>query len=206
MKTAKDPRHIKRIKTVKALFAESFAPQKTLPNLAKKVLSQKNKIDKKIQEAAPVWPVDKLNKIDLAMLRLAIFELENTKTPPKVVIDEAVEIAKEFGSESSPSFVNGVLGTIYKDRVEVKPKKKTKTAKDITQEIITILAEHIGTDEEELSSEDRFQNDIHMSATDLADFVEKLNTAGFDTTKLDLPEIESIGDLIENIISQEELN
>lgn len=206
MKTAKDPRHIKRIKTVKALFAESFAPQKTLPNLAKKVLSQKNKIDKKIQEAAPVWPVDKLNKIDLAMLRLAIFELENTKTPPKVVIDEAVEIAKEFGSESSPSFVNGVLGTIYKDRVEVKLKKKTKTAKDITQEIITILAEHIGTDEEELSSEDRFQNDIHMSATDLADFVEKLNTAGFDTTKLDLPEIESIGDLIENIISQEELN
>ena len=82
----------------------------------------------------------------------------------------------------------------------------TKTAKDISQKIITLLAEHTGADEEELSSEDRFQNDIHMSPTDLADFVEKLNTAGFDTTKLDLMEIESVGDLIENIISQEDLN
>ena len=82
----------------------------------------------------------------------------------------------------------------------------TKTAKDISQKIIVLLAEHIGTDEEELSSEDTFQNDIHMSPTDLADFVEKLNTAGFDTTKLDLTEIESVGDLIENIISQEDLS
>jgi acyl carrier protein len=82
----------------------------------------------------------------------------------------------------------------------------TKTAKDISQKITTLLAEHLGIDEEELNSEDRFQNDIHMSATDLADFIEKLNAAGFDTTKLDLTEIESVGDLIENIISQEELN
>ena len=126
MKTAKDPRHLKRVETVKALFAESYAPQDNVPDLAKKVLSHKNKTDKKIQEAAPVWPVDKLNKIDLAMLRLAIYELENTKTPPKVIIDEAVEIAKEYGSESSPSFVNGVLGTIYKDRVEIKNQKETK--------------------------------------------------------------------------------
>ena len=82
----------------------------------------------------------------------------------------------------------------------------SKTAKDITQKIKTLLAEHIGADEEELSNEDRFQNDIHMSATDLADFVEKLKMAGFDTTKLDLTETESVGDIIENIISQEELN
>ena len=82
----------------------------------------------------------------------------------------------------------------------------TKTAKDISEKIITLLAEHTGADEEELNSEDRFQNDIHMSPTDLADFVEKLNTAGLDTTKLDLMEIESVGDLIENIISQEDLS
>jgi acyl carrier protein len=82
----------------------------------------------------------------------------------------------------------------------------TKTAKDISEKIIILLAEHIGADEEELSSEDTFQNDIHMSPTDLADFVEKLSTAGFDTTKLDLMEIESVGDLIENIISQEDLS
>ncbi len=120
MKTAKDPRHLKRIKVIKALFAESFAPQDELPGLAKKILAQSKKIDKKIHLAAPMWPVDKLNKIDLAILRLAIYELENLKVPPKVVIDEAVELAKEFGSENSPSFVNGVLGTIYKETEDTK--------------------------------------------------------------------------------------
>lgn len=116
MKTAQDPRHLKRREAVKILFAESFTKQESLPSLVKKVLSERTKIDKKIHKAAPTWPVDKLNKIDLAILRLAIYELENEKTPPKVVIDEAVELAKEFGSENSPSFVNGVLGTIYKEK------------------------------------------------------------------------------------------
>jgi N utilization substance protein B len=116
MKTGKDPRHIKRRKTVKALFAESFTHQPGLPNEAKKILASVNKIDKKIQKSAPAWPIEKLNKIDLAILRLAVYELEKTKTPPKVVIDEAVELAKEYGSDASPSFVNGVLGTIYKGK------------------------------------------------------------------------------------------
>lgn len=120
MKTAKDPRHIRRQKAVKALFAESFTEQKKKNPLAKKVLKQSGKIDKKIEKAAPTWPIDKLNKIDLAILRLAIYELENEKTPPKVVIDEAVELAKEFGGENSSSFINGVLGTIYKEHEEAK--------------------------------------------------------------------------------------
>ena len=76
----------------------------------------------KIKKAAPTWPIEKLNKIDLAILRLAVFELENQQTPPKVVIDEAIELAKEFGAESSASFVNGVLGTIYKKEGGVKGK------------------------------------------------------------------------------------
>lgn len=123
MKTAKDPRHQKRQKTVKALFAESFTKQPELPSAAKKILGKTEEIDKKIKLSAPAWPVDKLNKIDLAILRLAVYELENTKTPPKVIIDEAVELAKEFGSEASPSFVNGVLGTIYKGKKGKKTKK-----------------------------------------------------------------------------------
>lgn len=82
----------------------------------------------------------------------------------------------------------------------------TKTATDISQKIITLLAEHIGADEEELSSTDTFQDKINMSVTDLADFVEKLKVAGFDVSKIDLTEIKSVGDLIENIISQEDLN
>ena len=114
MKTLTDPRHLRRREAVKALFAETFTKQANPPELVKKILSQKEKIDKLIQDSALEWPIDKLNKIDLAILRLAVYELENEDTPPKVVIDEAVELAKEFGSESSSSFINGVLGTIYK--------------------------------------------------------------------------------------------
>lgn len=115
MKTALDPRHQLRRKAVKILFAESFTSQKNLSDLVKKILSKKKTIDKEIEKAAPTWPVEKLNKIDLAILRLAVYELKYESTPPKVVIDEAVELAKEFGSDNSASFVNGVLGTIYKN-------------------------------------------------------------------------------------------
>lgn len=115
MKTATDPRHLKRREAIKLLFAETYAAQPNLPELVQKILKEKENINGLITKAAPQWPVDKLNKIDLAILWLAIYELENEETPPKVVIDEAVELAKEFGSESSPSFVNGVLGTIYKE-------------------------------------------------------------------------------------------
>lgn len=137
MKTAKDPRHIKRQNIVKALFAESFTEQDVKDPLVKKILKGSPKIDKHISKAAPTWPIEKLNKIDLAILRLAIYELENEDTPPKVIIDEAVELAKEFGSESSSSFVNGVLGTIYKKKdkgekqnSEEKEEKEKEAKKD----------------------------------------------------------------------------
>lgn len=113
MKTATDPRHIRRREAVKILFAESFTSQKKLPDLVKNILKQQKKINKIIVDSAPAWPIEKINKIDLAILHLAIYELKNENTPPKVVIDEAVELAKEFGSEQSGSFVNGVLGTVY---------------------------------------------------------------------------------------------
>jgi len=114
MKTSTDPRHLRRREAVKILFAETFTSQPNNPELVEKILKEKVEIDEMIKIAAPSWPVDKLNKIDLAVLRLAIYELKFEQTPPKVVIDEAVELAKEFGSESSSSFINGVLGTIYK--------------------------------------------------------------------------------------------
>jgi N utilization substance protein B len=116
MKTAHDPRHQKRRETIKLLFAQSFARQPVLNDIARKIVAKLPDIDSLIQASATEWPIDKLNRIDLAILRLAIYELHNTQTPPKVVIDEAVELAKEFGGDSSPSFVNGVLGTIYKNR------------------------------------------------------------------------------------------
>lgn len=118
MKTIRDPRHQKRRDAVKSLFAQSFTKQPGLPELARSVIQNESELDSAIEEAAPSWPIEKINKIDLAILRLAVYELKNSKTPPKVIIDEAVELAKEYGSESSPSFVNGVLGTIYTEKPE----------------------------------------------------------------------------------------
>lgn len=126
MKTATDPRHLRRREAVKALFADTFTTQPNPPELVVKILTQKEKIDKLISDAAPQWPLEKLNKIDLAILRLAVYELENEDTPPKVVIDEAVELAKEYGSESSSSFINGVLGTIYKEEDNEEAEKPTE--------------------------------------------------------------------------------
>ena len=126
MKTARDPRHKKRRILIKELFAQSFTKQKKLSSQTIRVLSKIHMLDKKIGNAAPTWPIDKLNKIDLAILRLAVFELSNKSTPPKVVIDEAVELAKECGSEASPSFINGVLGTIFKQGKKEYSKKVTK--------------------------------------------------------------------------------
>jgi len=88
-------------------------------DLTEKIINQyeKNKknIDKIIVIAAPEWPLNKINPIDLAVLRLSITEiLYIEEVPPKVAIDEAVEIAKQFGNENSHRFVNGVLGTIYR--------------------------------------------------------------------------------------------
>jgi N utilization substance protein B len=119
LKTAKDPRHIKRIRAMQELFAWDFnqSSSEFETEVAPKVVKEIKKIDQMITDAAPAWPLEKINKIDLSILRLAVFELiERTEgrqeTPPKVIVDEAVELAKEYGSESSPSFVNGVLGKL----------------------------------------------------------------------------------------------
>lgn len=117
MKTAKDPRHIKRIKTVKELFAQGFTNQENASELTKLILKNVKTIDEMISKAAPQRSIDKLNRIDLAILRLGVYELKFTSTPTKVVIDEAVELGKLFGSESTPSFVNGVLGAILEGKV-----------------------------------------------------------------------------------------
>ena len=111
MKSAKDPRHKKRRLVVAQLFANSFSDQERVET-TQEIIEMKDELDELISASAPAWPIDKLNRIDLSILRLATWELMKTETPPKVIIDEAVELAKEYGGESSPSFVNGVLGNI----------------------------------------------------------------------------------------------
>jgi N utilization substance protein B len=72
-------------------------------------------LDKMIGECAPEWPIDQIPPIDRIILELAIFELKFEKDlPPKVAIDEAVELAKQFGADNSSKFINGVLGSVYK--------------------------------------------------------------------------------------------
>jgi transcription antitermination protein NusB len=78
-------------------------------------------LDRIIEEAAPSWPVNQMPGIDKAILRIALYEImidENEKTPVKAVINEAVELAKQFGSDNSSRFVNGVLGTVVTRYIE----------------------------------------------------------------------------------------
>lgn len=113
MKKATDPRHLKRQELLKLLFAYDFQKK---PNVQIKAITDNlPQIDNLIKKSAPAWPLEQISKIDLAVLRLSIFELTvEKKEPVKVIIDEAVELAKEFGSDSSRSFINGVLGSIIK--------------------------------------------------------------------------------------------
>lgn len=114
MKTPLDPRHRRRIDIIQQLFTISFRENQKNPKLTD-IMPHIPAIDSKIQVAAPEWPIEKISRIDLAILRLAVYELTVvTSQPPKVIIDEAIELAKEFGNQNSPGFINGVLGTILK--------------------------------------------------------------------------------------------
>ncbi|HET9947252.1 MAG TPA: transcription antitermination factor NusB [Patescibacteria group bacterium] len=112
MKNPLDPRHVHRQHLVEDLFKTEFLTQRVLPEV-QTILSHKNEIDAIIAKAAPEFPVDKINKVDLSILRLAIYELQYTKdAPEKVIVDEAIELAKEYGGESSSGFINGALGKV----------------------------------------------------------------------------------------------
>lgn len=93
--------------------------------LLKGVRRRYREIDRLIEKAAPEWPLEQIATIDIAILRLSIYELLFcTDIPPKVAIDEAVELAKTYGGANSSKFINGVLGTVYRssDRYNKKDK------------------------------------------------------------------------------------
>jgi len=103
---------------------KAFAPATSLINekefvdkLSKGVLKNLKNIDKIIQTAAPERPFSQINFIDRNILRIGLYELlyqDKKEVPPKVAINEAIELAKNFSGETSPKFINGVLGTVYK--------------------------------------------------------------------------------------------
>ncbi len=121
MKPAKsDPRHLKRVKMMQDLFSYAFISDDSLRIEAflrdkkqlKLLIESLTEIDKSIEQFANERPLQEINQVDLAILRLIIFESQHKETPKKVLINEAVELAKEFGTETSPKFVNGVLGKL----------------------------------------------------------------------------------------------
>lgn len=119
---------------------EEFAPgtddTEFMEDLLKGVIKKKKEIDTIIEKAAPEWPIEKISPVDRNVLRIGLFELlfgDRANVPPKVAINEAIELAKNFGGDASGKFVNGVLGAVYKelgepgkDEVSKKKKKKIK--------------------------------------------------------------------------------
>lgn len=139
MKKATDPRHLSRELALQSLFSKDFNHdrpgvidfeisdlslldeiesynEELYASLVNGVRTERETIDQLIVKYAPQWPISQMKLVDLQILRMAIFEGFVSKiTPPKVAIDEAIEIAKEFGGETSSKFVNGVLGAIYEE-------------------------------------------------------------------------------------------
>ncbi len=85
-------------------------------DMASGVWGQRETIDAWVERLAPQWPPRRQPGVDRSLIRLGVWELTNSDTPPKVVIDEAIELAKQFSTEQSPSFVNGVLDSVLKER------------------------------------------------------------------------------------------
>jgi N utilization substance protein B len=95
-----------------------------IKQLVRGVSGQAAELDARLQPVAPDWPIDQIARMDRLVLRIGLYELENeADVPPKVVINEAVELAKAFGGDNSSKFVNGVLGTLYRQSEEAEPKK-----------------------------------------------------------------------------------
>ncbi len=99
-------------------FGPGLKDETLIWQLIKGVIKYLLKIDKIIEKAAPEWPINQITVVDRNILRIGLYELlyaDRSEVPPKVAINEAIELAKSFGGESSGKFINGVLGTVYKE-------------------------------------------------------------------------------------------
>ncbi len=192
MKTALDPRHQKRQKVVQELFAfdaqnKSQAPHTPpvadLTDTAQKIIAKLDFLDKLISKNAPEREINQINQIDLAILRVAVFEITfDRSAPTKAIIDEAVEIAKEFGSESSPQFVNGVLGQVFSDPDRLR----------------SIIGAKLGVEEEKLTAETLLQADLNISPLEVADLLALLERE-LGLTLPTTTQCHTVGDIFEAI-------
>lgn len=113
-----DKRHQRRVELFQRVFACTFTPERIETELQTaegdlaEILNSLDSLDATITKVAPERPLKDINKVDLAILRVIVFESSHKNTPKKVLLDEAVELAKAFGTESSPKFLNGALARL----------------------------------------------------------------------------------------------
>lgn len=116
-----------------ARYKEMLDDIEFIEKLALGVTKHAAKLDAKLQPVAPEWPIDQIARMDRLVLRIGLYELENdANVPPKVVINEAVELAKAFGGDNSSKFINGVLGTLLRQKEAKTATKKKPAAKKLT--------------------------------------------------------------------------
>jgi N utilization substance protein B len=114
-------------------FAPGFEEDPFASALLEQTLKKRVTIDEIIEKAAPDWPIDKISVIDRNILRIGLTELlfgDSSEVPPKVAINEAIELAKTFGGENSGKFVNGVLGAVYKEIGEPGKEQQSRKKKE----------------------------------------------------------------------------
>lgn len=112
-----------------ARYEQTIDDKDFIKSLVAGVDSHTAELDDLIRPVAPEWPIEQIARVDRIILRMGAYELTHDKNvPPKVVINEAVELAKAFGGENSSKFINGVLGTLLRNQEEKAPKPKIKKA------------------------------------------------------------------------------
>jgi N utilization substance protein B len=138
-------RHLESITTELKRNADEFAPgagdDQYMENLLMGVIKEQEKLDNIIEKAAPDWPLDKIANVDRNVLRIGLYELlfgDRNEVPPKVAINEAIELAKSFGGESSGRFVNGVLGSVYREMGEPGKDQTSRKIKNIPYAMMPI--------------------------------------------------------------------
>jgi len=132
-----------------ANFAPNFDDSGFVKDLVVGVCDNIELINKYIIQYATEWPLDQITAVDRNILRLGIYELLFTKIPPRVAINEAIEVAKSFGGDASGKFVNGVLGTLYNDEPDVQVrdnKEEVEAARKATEETSHIKTKEVVND------------------------------------------------------------
>lgn len=122
-------------------FASGSNDAVFMGNLVQGVVKKCSSLDNIISKAAPDWPLEKIANVDRNVLRIGLFELlfsDRNEVPPKVAINEAIELAKAFGGETSGKFVNGVLGAVYKELGEPGKDQESKKREEVPYEELSV--------------------------------------------------------------------